>query len=204
MSTAAAGLITALNSSKTVKSTTNMLKTTKELNKAQENGAIPALQDMFQTMSTSGPASSAMGYFMAQIQSKTVGSNVELFNSLMDGIKSPAGKEGLEAFTDTINSINKGSAALVDVAALIPEGTVEKVAQLSRNFIGVGTGLAPLLNLLEGLIDVIDRLNFSTESYVDNLNQNLANQGGGLGGGSQDLTNWEDPGPSGPGMTEFD
>ena len=111
----ATALITALNSAKTVKSTKALFDTTKELNKAQENGALDSLNQAFRGITSTGPAASAWQVFSAQIQAGTADSGVSLLTALLTAFDSTLGKTVIMMFTDLINAIVGGSAEIINV-----------------------------------------------------------------------------------------
>ena len=117
----ASALIMALNSAKTVKSTKALFDTTKELNKAQSNGAIDGLNQVFQQMQQSGPVQSAFKVLFGQIQAETTTSSIDLMNSLLELFASEAFQVALKLFIDTLNALVWSVARLVDLINALPD-----------------------------------------------------------------------------------
>ena len=115
-SAGASALIMALNSAKTVKSTKALFDTTKELNKAQESGALDTLNQVFQGIMNTGPIQSAFSVLFAQIQAGTTAATVGLMTELLSLFASEAGQTGLKLLIDTLSLIVNTTADLVKLA----------------------------------------------------------------------------------------
>ena len=111
----ASALIMALNSAKTVKSTKAMLDNTKELNKAQENGALNSFNQLLQGLQNSGPIQSAFQVLFAQIQVGTVGDTVALMNQMLVLFASEGGQRSIELLIELINLLIRTGGRFVEI-----------------------------------------------------------------------------------------
>jgi len=111
----ASALIMALNSAKTVKSTKAMLDNTKELNKAQENGALQSFNQMLSGLQNTGPIQSALSVLFAQIQAGTTESTVGLMKDMLDLFMSPGGAASIKTVITLLNLLIDGSATIIRI-----------------------------------------------------------------------------------------
>jgi len=153
---AAAGtaLLTALNSKKTVKATTNLKSFVDGINDAQKDGALDNLNEIFGNITRSGPILGVFKYIFAIIQAGTMDSTMKLFQNLMDAIKSEEGKAGMDKVIGFINIIINGFSDIID--------RVQESPNVLAAINGVITILEKLtemsLDTLEGLIRFLDAL----------------------------------------------
>jgi len=213
----AAGLITALNSNKTVKSTTNLLKTTQEVNKAQDNGAIDSFNNLLQGIQ-SGPVQGALKYFFAQLQAETVTSGINLMTALLEAFKSEGGKEGISALGSLINTIIDNSADIVSFVNTVNENT----GAITAFFLGIksmidsfSSGEGPLetfKNLLQKISSATRDVNeplFELSTFIENLAESIRKilsitVDVPFGTNDSEVpSDWTEPDPSRPGMQEF-
>ncbi|MCK5644630.1 MAG: hypothetical protein KAJ19_27780, partial [Gammaproteobacteria bacterium] len=177
----ATGLIMALNSAKTVKSTTNLKKSVDGLNKAQESGALPNVRDIFQNMVSIGPAANALAVFSAKLQSETAESSVRLLKELLELLGSDIGQAGINALAGLINNITEKAETIAKLLNLFSDTDLEKPLEVITTIAGVITTLVNPIELISESLTIftagIEFLKDTTSDFETKLDTFLESAG---------------------------
>ena len=119
MSTPALALGTLLSSANSVKSTKNLVDIIHGVNQAQASGAIQEVQNVITSL---GNASILMAPFktvLAELQSSTVETTINLMTNLFKVMESPAGQVAIEGLSMLFNTIISNASSIVLVVDAI-------------------------------------------------------------------------------------
>ena len=158
MSTPALALGTLLSSANSVKSTKNLVDIIHGVNQAQASGAIQEVQNVITSL---GNASILMAPFktvLAELQSSTVETTINLMTNLFKAMESPAGQVAIEGLSMLFNTIISNASSIVLV--------VDAIA----NFLLKIPVIATTFDLVADAIEATnERMKTLTATFIDEL-----------------------------------
>ncbi len=131
-SMAAAGLIQALNSQKTVKATTNMVKAVNGVNEAENNGTWETIEGISANFQGGLPFMVLFKLVLAEIQKGTTSSTVTLIKDVIELMNNPLVETGLTTINKTINLVTDSASDMISLFNNLVENIPGLTAALDK------------------------------------------------------------------------
>lgn len=125
-------LIAALSSQKTVKSTTNLTKTVKGLNKFQESGGLDELNNVMSNLQNSKPFLVPLKVIMAKLTSATAESTMLLIKDSLETIETEGFQKGIAAFAGILNFFLGQAGSFVTAFGNLTTGADETATAIEK------------------------------------------------------------------------